>query len=273
MDLALHLVTDLDGTWIPQADDLDSLRGIEAYLSGLHGFTLTFATGRTLASVQAGLSDIIRLWPTYLVTDVGCAIYVRSVTGAWEEDAEYARRVGRLWDAVAADRIARSLPPGIRLQPGVRPRRRLALEAMPGHSLPEATERLAVHLDKAHFPATILPSNDRCLDVLPQGVNKGLAVDYLEGKVRQPTLLMVCGDSENDLAMFHRADLAVLMADSPLQETAIDLDQDRLVRPSASGPAGILEVLRSLGIGGGTPLPAASDPLASPIAGRRGGSV
>lgn len=246
MDLSLHLVSDLDGTWIPTEDDIPGLRALEGYLTGFAGLTLTFATGRTLHSATTELSDIVRLWPNHFVTDVGTAIYHRTSKGKWLEDAEYARRIDSRWDPDAAERVCRSLPEGIRRQPGLRARRRLALEVLSGVDLYRAAEALVHHLSKSWFAADVLPSNQRCLDVLPKGVNKGAAIEYLEKYIQLPSLLMVCGDSENDLDMFRLADLAVLMADSPLAEETIDIPGLRLIRPKARGPAGILEVLSSL---------------------------
>ncbi len=254
MDLSLHLVSDLDGTWIPTKGETPSLRSLENYLTNLHGLTLTFATGRTLHSAVTDLSSIVRLWPTYFVTDVGTAIYRRTAKGKWIEDTEYARRLNSIWDQDAAERISQSLPEGIRQQPGLRVRRRLALEVLPGFDLQQAAEELSNQLVKAGFAGDVLPSNGCCLDVLPKGVDKGTAVDYLDIRLPPPSFLMVCGDSENDLGMFRKADMAVVMADSPLKMEAIDVPISRLIRPRAPGPAGILEVLynmRSQGISGG----------------------
>jgi HAD superfamily hydrolase (TIGR01484 family) len=246
MDLSLHLVSDLDGTWIPPQEDLAGLRELEDWLTGLHGLTLTFATGRTLHSALTDLTGLVLLWPAHFVTDVGTAIYHRTSRGKWIEDADYARKVNALWDQDAADRVSLRLPPGIRHQPGLRPRRRLAMEILPGVELLAAAEELEQCLGKAWFPVDVLPSNGVCLDVLPKGVDKGTAVEHLDLQVHQPSLLVACGDSENDLGMFRKADMAVVMADSPLQEAEIGLSEQRVLRPKRRGPAGILEALRSL---------------------------
>lgn len=246
MDLSLHLVSDLDGTWIPRDGDVAGLRALESHLTHLHGLTLTFATGRTLHSALTDLAGLVKLWPQHFVTDVGTAIYHRNASGKWIQDPDYARKIDSGWDQGAAERILLSLPKGIRPQAGLRPRRRLALEVLPGFDLLRAAEELTHHLAQAWFPADILPSNGRCLDVLPRGVDKGTAVAHLESHIQLPSFLVVCGDSENDLGMFHLADLAVLMADSPLKEGSIDVPSSRLVRPRAKGPAGILEALSSL---------------------------
>lgn len=246
MDLVLHLVSDLDGTWIPHGPGMEGLRKLEHHLSQLHGLELTFATGRSLHSVVMELSRYVILWPQHLVTDVGTAIYYRASKGKWIEDGEYGRRIASRWDTEAAEHLAGSLPSSVRRQPGVRSRRRLALEVAPGCDPQRSREDLADYLEKCWFPADVLFSSGRCLDVLPKGVNKGTAVEYLERSVRQPAFLMVCGDSENDLGMLRLADAAVLMASSPLKEEMVGIPAHRIYRPEADGPAGILEALSRL---------------------------
>lgn len=246
MDLILHLVSDLDGTWIPRGPDTQKLRDLESHVSQLRGLQLTFATGRSLHSVISELSRQVLLWPQHLVTDVGTAIYYRATKGKWIEDGEYGRRIASRWDTEAVERLATSLPPTVRRQPGVRSRRRLALEVTPGCDPRRSYEDLVRYLERCWFAADVLPSSGRCLDVLPKGVHKGTAVDYLERSVRQPTFLMVCGDSENDLGMLQLADAAVLMASSPLKEEMVGIPAHRVYRPEADGPAGILEALSRL---------------------------
>ena len=243
---SIHLVSDLDGTWLPLAEGLPGLRSLEDHLTRVTATVLTFATGRSLHSAVSELSHCVRLWPDHFVTDVGTAIYHRAPQGKWVEDQEYARMVHALWDTEAAERLSQSLPHGVRRQPGLEPRRRLALETYPGHSLERAAEDLAELLAQAWFSADVLPSAGRFLDVLPRGVNKGTAITYLRDQLQSPMLLVVCGDSENDLDMFRVADLGVLMANSPLKEAAIGLPESRLIRPKAPGPAGILEVMTAL---------------------------
>lgn len=245
MDTSLHLVSDLDGTWIPTEERLKDLRQLEFFLSEVHGLILTFATGRTLHSALTAISGSIALWPNHFITDVGTASYHRHGK-RWFEDVEYGRMVDGLWDPKAAERVAQHLPNGICRQSGLHPRRRLALEMMPGYDLSRSTEALRTHLARAWFPADVLPSNACCLDVLPKGVNKGTAVAFLERRIPTPSLLVVCGDSENDLGMFHKADVAVVMAGSPLTDDQLGYPGPRIIHPAGRGPAGILEALLQL---------------------------
>ena len=251
-NLSLHLVSDLDGTWIP-AEDLDEgLRRLEAFLARQPGIVLTFATGRGLASALALLERRVVRMPDHLVTDVGTALHHRTRDGGWEEDRAYARWAGRRWPARLGAELARAgLPEGVRFQPEVTCRRRIALELEAG-DLALAAARLRATLGRLDRTVQVLPSHTRLLDLLPPGIDKGVAVRRLG----LPLPVVACGDSENDLGLWRIADLPVLMADSALDPdrppSALDAPAwDRMVRPRAQGPAGILEVLEALSRQGG----------------------
>lgn len=246
MRIFLHLVSDLDGTWIPPEGDHGALRALERQVADIPDLRLTFATGRTLHSALAHLLRYVELWPDHFVTDVGTAIYHKNASGKWIEDPQYARMISRLWDAEAAEQLAKRLPPGIRRQPGLQPRRRMALEVQPGWDPHAMAEQLRGILTKAWFPADVLPSNGQCLDVLPKGVDKGTALEHLTRHCRLPSFLLVCGDSENDLGMLRKADMAVVMAGSILQDEELGLPRDRIIHPKNCGPAGIQEALIQL---------------------------
>ena len=245
--LALHLVSDLDGTWI-----LDTPAGeaglfrLEAFLDRHPDIVLTFATGRGLASALALLAARIRRLPEHLVTDVGTALYHRTPDGRWIEDPGYRAWVDARWPRDLDARLARAgLPEGVRPQPGVAACRRLALEAAPGVALDAAAARLRALLDRLGLEVQVLASHHRLLDVLPPGLDKGSAVRYLG----LPLPVVACGDSDNDHGLWRVADLPVLMAghslapDRPGPESRLE---PRLVRPAAAGPDGILEVLAGL---------------------------
>ena len=248
--LSLHLVSDLDGTWIPPGDPVAGLRRLEAFLEAHPGIVLSFATGRGLASALTLLERRVSRMPDHLVTDVGTALHHRTPGGGWVEDLAYARWAGRHWPADLGERLALAgLPEGVRLQPGVAACRRLALEAEPGVDLPAAAARLRAALDRLGLRAQVLASHQHLLDVLPRGIDKGTAVRRL----RIPLPVVACGDSENDLGLWRIADLPVLMADSPLDPGSCGPAGTRMVRPGAAGPEGILEVLEALSCERGGP--------------------
>jgi len=127
--LSLHLVSDLDGIWLPAAGRKSDLERLEAFLGRHPGIVLSFATGRTLDSALSALSGMAERLPRYLVTDVGTAIYQRDAHGRWVELEDYARWVERRWDRPAVARaVLGALPGHVAPQSGVAPPRRLPLE-------------------------------------------------------------------------------------------------------------------------------------------------
>jgi len=237
---SLHLVSDLDGTWIPAPEQMAGLGRLEAFLAAHPGIILTFATGRGLASALDLLERRVGHLPQHLVTDVGTTLHHRTAQGGWVEDLAYARWVAGRWPEDLKDRLARAgWPEGVRPQPGVPASRRVALELEPGGDLQLAAARLRALLGRLGVEAEVLPSDRRYLDLLPPGVDKGSAVRHLG----IPLPVMACGDSENDLGLWRVADLPVLMADSTLPLPRPGPPWDRMVRAGAPGPEGILEVL------------------------------
>lgn len=250
MSLAVHLVSDLDGTWFPAEGDDGALRALEAFLASHPETVLTFATGRTLDSALDALDRTVRTYPRHLVTDVGTAIHHRSRDGGWVEDADYGQWVAARWSQPAAEGLLlSSLPPEVKRQTHLFPQRRLALHAASGTALPDAVRALAEALDAAKLRADVLASEDGCLDVLPEGVNKGSAVQHLARRREIPPTLVVCGDGRNDVEMLRLADVPVIMSGGVLHPDSLGLSADRVVQTSVPGPAGILDVLRRLEAG------------------------
>lgn len=245
--LSVHLASDLDGTWLPAAGREADLRALEAFLERHPGVVLTFATGRTLGSALAVLAGRVKVLPRFLVTDVGTAIFERKPEGRWVELEGYAQWVEHRWAFRAvAGALLGALPAGVVQQSGVLPRRRLALEVQGGCGLAQAAQALALRLRAEGVEADLLASSERCLDVLPRGVNKGAAIGYLQNCMGLSGPLVACGDSENDLAMLQRADLPVLMARNSLTPQAQDTLGAGLCRAQEPGPLGILHVLAGL---------------------------
>lgn len=247
MSLTVHLVSDLDGTWISDDHDPYGLRDLESFLAEQPGIILTLATGRTLSSALAVLSLTARVMPRHLVTDVGAVIHHQGEPGTWVEDASYARWVDSRWNQGLAEKLALgTLGPGVQPQAGVFARRRLALQAAEGVELDRAARELARSLERAGLLADVVASSDRYLDVLPRGVHKGTAVQHLRAGGKLPSPVVVCGDSENDLGMLRMADIPVIMPDGPLSARCPGLPRNRLIVAPSPGPQGILEVLRGM---------------------------
>jgi HAD superfamily hydrolase (TIGR01484 family) len=242
-----HLVLDLDGTLLPADGDREGLQGLQEFLRVHPGIVVSYATGRTLSSTLQALELHEVDPPAYLVSDVGTAIHVLH-DGAWVEEESYARLVESRWQARRAEAWAeRALPAGVRRQASIRPARRVPLELSPGAGrLQLAAELVRLSLAREGLVVDVLASGDTSIDVLPRDVDKGRAIEFLCESRHLPRPLVVCGDSENDVAMLRRADVPVLMSTSRLTPEVLGLPAGRVVTTPSSGPRGILTVLRHL---------------------------
>lgn len=244
-----HLVTDLDGTWLPAPGQLPHLRYLESALRARPEAVLTFATGRTFTSAL----EAIERWglhpPHHLITDVGTAIFHRTPDGGWAEDPVWTERVAAVWDASAADRVlAEGLPSSVQRQPGVTPIRRLALQVADGGVVGEAEADLTQACRAQGLSADILSSHGLYLDLLPLGVQKGAAIAFLQTSLGLPRPLVGCGDSANDLALFEVVDLPILMQGG-LGDHEVPADLLRRARRTeVPGPEGIHRMLAACGL-------------------------
>lgn len=240
----VHLVSDLDGTWLPETGDETALHRLETYLDQCPGVILTFATGRTLESALEVLRARTRLRPHHLVTDVGAALHHAGPDESWVEDVDFTAWIAARWNPETKTRVQQAgLPEGVGFQEGVRPQHRLALEVMDPRNLEGAAAELQLTLATLGLSAEILVSGGRFIDVLPSGVGKGGAIAFMEHCGIVPRPLIACGDSENDLGLFRTADLALLMCGSALDLRDIPLPCGPVARTPRPGPDGILEML------------------------------
>lgn len=244
-----HIVTDLDGTWLPGPGQVPDLRRLEAALRNCPEAVLTFATGRTFTVALEAIAQHDLMLPHHLITDVGTALFHRAPGGGWVEDPEWTERVLAVWDpSVAEAVVARGLPPSVQLQPGVAPIRRLALQRADGQDMGLGARELIAACAAAGLQADILPSHDLYFDVLPKGIHKGAALAFLQASRSLPRPTVGCGDSANDLGLFEAADHPVLMLGG-LADAEVPAGVLRKARRGAyAGPRGIHQALLDLGL-------------------------
>ena len=240
---ALVLVTDLDGTLLGGGDPWR--RRLYGWLQAERERVLhVFCTGRDLASVARVLGQERELGlglgsPHLVIGDVGstvaCGHTLEPLPLATDPiEARWAGLPERLLPLLA--RI-----PGIASQP-VTAQRRLAYLIDPAEIDPSHLAEIESH------GVDCLVSDNRYLDVLPAGVNKGSTLlallDLLEldhGRV------VTAGDTLNDLAMFETGLQSVMVgnAEAALLEALPRLP--RTYRARGHGCEGIVEGLRHFG--------------------------
>ena len=250
-DPELVLVTDLDGTLLGGA--LPWRRCLYQWLAReRHRVVHVFSTGRDLDSVARVLRDQAPhgLQPPHLVIgDVGASVacgvslalvpqVVEGIEQRWQGKAE---RVLPLLRGLA----------GVAPQPVTAHRRLAYLIDAP------RLDRQALRALEAHG-VDCLVSDDRYLDVMPAGVNKGTTLlallDWLEVEHHR---VVTAGDTLNDLAMFETGLQGVVVANA---EPALLAELPRLpatYRARSSGCQGIVEALHHFGFAARLPLPAA----------------
>jgi hydroxymethylpyrimidine pyrophosphatase-like HAD family hydrolase len=237
----LVLVTDLDGTLL--GGGTDERRCFYRWLADQRDRVLhVFSTGRDLASIARVLREdepIGLAAPHLVIGDVGCTVAcgqsLLPVPLAVDPIEERWRG------------LARQLLPLLQGQPG--------LTSQPIHS----ERRLAYYVDPQRFNHGLIPqleahgvdcllSDNRYLDVLPAGVNKGSTLlTLLEWLEVDPGQVVTAGDTLNDLAMFETGLKGVMVANA---EAALLAHLPRLPSvylSSAEGCAGIAEGLRHFG--------------------------
>ena len=237
----LVLVTDLDGTLLGGPDPWR--RRFYGWLQIERQRVLhVFCTGRDLASVARVLSEQRQLGlaaPHVVISDVGstvaCGASLVPLPLATDPiEARWAGLPERLLPLL--ERI-----PGLSPQP-VSTQRRLAYLIDP---LQLDIGRLAAI--EAHG-VDCLVSDNRYLDVLPAGVNKGSTLlallDWLEVDHAR---VVTAGDTLNDLAMFETGLRSVMVGNAEPALVAALPGLARTYRARAHGCEGIVEGLRHFG--------------------------
>lgn len=237
------LVTDLDGTL---------LGGSRAWRRGFYGWLNrerqrvlhVFCTGRDLGSVARVLEQDGALGlqaPHLVIGDVGCTVACGT---SLEPIPPAVEPIDRRWRG-----LPERLGPLLRDQPGLVPQ-------------PQShNRRLAFYYDPLCLDPALIPrlrsegvdcllSDQRYLDVLPAGVNKGSTLlDLLDWLEVGGERVVTAGDTLNDLAMFETGLKGVMVsnAEPALREHLPRLPSTYLAR--GEGCAGIVEGLHHFGFG------------------------
>jgi HAD superfamily hydrolase (TIGR01484 family) len=257
------LASDMDGTLIPAERDPTHREAIEHFgreVASHPALRLVYVTGRRLDSALRGIQSFGLPTPESLACDVGTSVYHRTDDG-FQPDVEFREAMEAALGAASADEIRRLLAevPGLTLQPDVdqttfkasfdfQIERRAEVVGIVTERLADRTVAVVVSLDPL--------GGVGLLDVLPAGVAKNTAVDWLSERAGvDRSGLLYAGDSGNDLAAMldgHRVTV-VANADEEMRST-LRLEAERrgvldaiyfARRPFA---AGVLEGCRHWGV-------------------------
>ncbi|MBO6752346.1 MULTISPECIES: glucosylglycerol-phosphate synthase [Spongiibacter] len=230
------LATDLDGTFL--AGDPESRLKLYQLISAHPDIQLAFVTGRGLESVIPLLSDPTIPEPDYIICDVGCTV----VHGESRQAVQPIQgSIDALWPGAQTIEAALESIEGLQRQEVPQERR-----------VSYFCERSAVTDELVAIGESlncdVLFSAGKYLDFLPRGVNKGRTlIQLVEHLGIDPELVMVAGDTLNDLSMYQQGFKGVCVGESERELLEQTEHQARIYHAERPGCGGILEAFEHFG--------------------------
>lgn len=248
--------SDLDGTLIPTSEDvceIQSIRDFSTYINNTETNKLVYVTGRDFELSLSGI-DIYKLpVPDILICDVGTSLYERDAHGNFIKDSEYSDLLLKL---MRGSEIKELIPilsdiEGLKLQ-----KKERITSFKLSYYAPVQCEKTIVKIKQKlnchNIEAEIVFSVDKekdlgLIDILPPGVAKNSALDYLINKLGfNKNNLLYAGDSGNDLSVVQAGYRTVLVGNtSPeVRNEAMKLSKenpDRLYIAQTDCARGVIE--------------------------------
>lgn len=190
------VVCDLDGTLLGRTDATKRFR--DWWNSRVFSRRLVYASGRRYDSVADSIEQFELPKPDAVVADVGSDVRI------FPSGIPLLEWSSRWWSTWEIDGVRAALDGQPELEPQPTdcqtPFKRSYFVRNPH---PDWLSRTKFRLRESRLRAELIYSSNRDLDVLPAGVNKGSAAEFLAQKWKvPPTRVLVAGDSGNDLSMF-----------------------------------------------------------------------
>ncbi|MEO5327006.1 MAG: HAD-IIB family hydrolase [Magnetococcus sp. THC-1_WYH] len=218
------IATDMDRTLIPNGLHPQSPRANELFAAmiGRPEVSLAYVTGRDLRLVKEAMMTFSLPRPDHVIADVGTSIWTWR-EGEWREMLQWEEVIAPGWNGLNGAAIAHLLRDvaGIRMQEGERQGRfKLSYywdpEADPYELVAQVGRILAGHGLRVQVGfSRDETSEDRFLDVLPEGAGKLGAVRFLMGQGGfAPERVLFSGDSGNDLDVLGSCVQSVLVANA-----------------------------------------------------------
>jgi sucrose-6F-phosphate phosphohydrolase len=208
MTQRLMLATDLDGTILGDGAALE--RFCRRLREDRAAVTLVYATGRTVVDVQRLVQCDELPAPDHVIGSVGTEIIAFDRCRPADE---WAARVCRGWSAESIREALEAIPE-LELQPAEH-QSAFKVSYFLEHATSKQIRRIGAQLATLQLPADVIYSGKRFVDVLPRGMNKGTAVEFLAERLEfRKNEVIACGDSANDLSMCERGFRAVLVGNA-----------------------------------------------------------
>ena len=238
------LICDIDNTLLGDPDGLRSF--IEWQIQQSDGLALGIATGRSFHSAQAILASAGLPTPDVIISSVGTQIhwYNRDAR-RFTEDSNWQARIEAGWNRSRIEQIAAGL--GLRAQALLEQRTGKSSYFADGGDM----DMIALAYRHQNCPVEVISSHSRYLDLLPKGINKGTAVDYVADTLNLlRARVVVAGDSGNDLGMLRSCVHPIIVgnwSDGLAEEPALS----HAYIAKATHAAGVLEGVKHYQSGGG----------------------
>lgn len=232
------LATDLDGTFLG-GWSLDK-QVLYRMLKTQPDFKLIFVTGRGLERVIPLLNDPIIPEPDYIICDVGATV----VDGhSLEPVASIQNAIEEKWPGSIEIRETLVGIDGLQYQE-VPQQRRCSFFSM-SHTINQLVAERVKPLG-----CDIIYSNQKYLDIIPAGVNKGQTLKALLKFMRVAEKeVLVAGDTLNDLSLFNCGLKGVAVGNSELQLIKAVKNKENVLKASREGAGGILEAMKHFKLG------------------------
>lgn len=242
MSIGLHLIAEL-GTLLDHDRTAKGLSKLEDHLTAHSEITFTMVTRGSLLPALEKLGVFGQGLIKHVIAEAGTAIYHQMDHGAWHEDSGYRTWAESRWNTRALEQLVEwgGVAGGDRTLGGFSSRHAI-FECAPGKPPEDVLADLEARMALIGLDGKVVPSGS-LLEVLPQGVDRGTAAEFLHATLPPGCPLMVCGSSELNLNLFRYADIPVLMSDSPLDFETPGIPRDRIYRTVKAGPEGILGAL------------------------------
>jgi HAD superfamily hydrolase (TIGR01484 family) len=254
------LSSDLDGTLIPLEGELPSLQALAALKEYLRRsqLPLVYVTGRHLASIRdvaAAKSLPVADW---VIADVGTGLY-HGPARDYQPLADFTQNLSELTGGMSAGQLIPIFNeiPGLRVQEGEKLGPFKLSYYVDAAELKQREQQVCERLEKEGLPyrtiSSIDPFNgDGLIDLLPEGVSKAYALEWL-GKYLDilPEEMVFAGDSGNDFTALVHGFRAILVGNASaelrkkVQASHQQADwSDRLYFAKGNSTAGVWEGLK-----------------------------
>jgi len=192
MDYKLHLVVDLDGTFL-EGELIDRLALYTLIECQRNLINLIYCTGRCISDINNVIQDDVTPTPNIIIADVGTTIHSKNNNTSI---SKIQKEIQKMWPGHDTVSNAFDTLEYLELQP-------LDFINRRSYTLHDKTKLNILRDKAAQINCDLLYSHDKFIDILPQNVNKGTTLLKLIQVLNiNPYSVLTAGDTMNDYSMF-----------------------------------------------------------------------